>query len=247
MSYAKLLAASGLRGPLLTEVAAQPKTLKNEKMGYYTAALHLAPADMSGFNTCAGSSPGCRAACLHFAGSPVYLAAKTRARIARTKLYFERRSLFLEMLHLEIAAHVRKATKFHLRAAVRLNATSDIDWTHSDASMFRRFNDVSFYDYTSVLNRLVRPDRPSNYHLTFSLKENNITQAERAARLGYNIAVVFPTKTLPGTFKLGELELPVINGDEHDYRPLDPKGCVVGLKAKGRGKTDQTGFIRLAA
>ena len=244
MSYSKLLKASGLRGPLLTPPANQPKIMKNEKRGYYTAALHLAPASLSGFNTCAGSSPGCRAACIHYAGNPLYLAAKTKARIARTKLYFEQRSLFFELLHLEIAAHARTAERFHLRPAVRLNATSDIDFVQSNVLMITQFSEVAFYDYTSVINRLARPGRPSNYHLTFSLKENNLPQAERAARLGFNVAVVFPTATLPATYTLGGLELPVINGDEHDFRPLDPKGCIVGLKAKGRGKLDETGFIQ---
>ena len=36
---------------------------------------------------------------------------------------------------------------------------------------------------------------------------------------------------------------PVINGDENDLRFLDPKGVVVGLKAKGKAKTDTTGFV----
>jgi hypothetical protein len=35
----------------------------------------------------------------------------------------------------------------------------------------------------------------------------------------------------------------VINGDENDLRFLDPKNVVVGLTAKGKGKTDNTGFV----
>ena len=34
-----------------------------------------------------------------------------------------------------------------------------------------------------------------------------------------------------------------INGDEHDLRLLDPKNVVVGLKAKGKAKTDTSGFV----
>ena len=36
---------------------------------------------------------------------------------------------------------------------------------------------------------------------------------------------------------------PVINGDESDLRFLDPKGVIVGLKAKGQGKKDTSGFV----
>jgi hypothetical protein len=36
----------------------------------------------------------------------------------------------------------------------------------------------------------------------------------------------------------------VINGDESDLRFLDPKGVIVGLKAKGKAKKDTTGFVK---
>ena len=53
-----------------------------------------------------------------------------------------------------------------------------------------------------------------------------------------NIAVVF-RKDLPDTF-MGKK---VVNGDLHDLRYLDPKNVVVGLKAKGKAKTDYSGFV----
>jgi hypothetical protein len=34
-----------------------------------------------------------------------------------------------------------------------------------------------------------------------------------------------------------------INGDENDLRFLDPKGVVVGLTAKGKAKSDTSGFV----
>ena len=39
------------------------------------------------------------------------------------------------------------------------------------------------------------------------------------------------------------LGLKVIDGDEHDLRFIDPVGVIVGLKAKGKAKKDQTGFV----
>jgi hypothetical protein len=35
----------------------------------------------------------------------------------------------------------------------------------------------------------------------------------------------------------------VISGDHDDLRFLDPAGVVVSLKAKGRAKTDASGFV----
>ena len=56
---------------------------------------------------------------------------------------------------------------------------------------------------------------------------------------GQNVAVVFDE--IPDTW----LGLPVINGDEHYLRFLDPTtGVIVGLKAKGpKAKKDTTGFV----
>jgi hypothetical protein len=35
----------------------------------------------------------------------------------------------------------------------------------------------------------------------------------------------------------------VIDGDESDVRFLDEKGTIVGLRAKGTGKNDSSGFV----
>jgi hypothetical protein len=37
---------------------------------------------------------------------------------------------------------------------------------------------------------------------------------------------------------------PVIDGDLHDYRPLDESGVIVGLRAKGQAMSDKSGFVR---
>lgn len=228
---------------LLSNHNSNPKVAKAEaKLGIRSAVLHLAPHDMSGYNVCPSASPGCIAACLHTAGNPIHQDGKTRARLARTKFFFADRNAFLARLADEITRHENAAFKQGLKPAVRLNGTSDLAWERlRDAegiTIIERFPDVQFYDYTAVINRLRRPV-PSNYHLTFSLKENNLAQALEAKALGFNVAAVFINelaKTLLG--------LPVINGDEHDYRPADPRPCVVGLKAKGRaGKADQSGFV----
>ena len=45
-----------------------PKVLKGLVQGYNTYILHLAPADLSGYETCAKRTTGCTAACLNLAG-----------------------------------------------------------------------------------------------------------------------------------------------------------------------------------
>ena len=96
----------------------------------------------------------------------------------------------------------------------------------------------------------------ANYHLTFSLSESNDADAMDALDAGYNVAVVFDIKSrggkLPETFDLKVKDesgvrvkrVPVINADDSDVRFYDPKGVIVGLKAKGDAKSDTTGFVR---
>lgn len=230
-----------MKGTLLSAINSNPKIAKNEKLGVLGAVLHLAPANMSGYEVCPGRSPGCTAACLHYAGAALYQDNKTKARIRRTKMFFEAREFFMTQLHKEIAAHVRRAERMGLKPSIRLNGTSDIIWERKRvlgrANIMEHFPDVQFYDYTKL------PRDPSglpvNYHLTVSLSESNQDKIAKAIEWGYNIAAVFEG-TLPDEY----LGLPVINGDETDYRPADPNGCVVGLVVKGpKGKSDDSGFV----
>ena len=241
---------------LLSAVNSNPKVAKNGKLGILTAVLHLAPGNMSGHEVCPKRSAGCSAACLHFAGSPAYMSGKTTARIARTKLLFADRNLFMNILALEIAEHLKLAEKENMEPAIRLNGTSDIVWEKkkfilfpevseildgpSGTNIISLFPTISFYDYTAIPNRTP----PANYDLTFSAKEDNDRDVLGALKQGLNVAVVFGRK-LPVQLTLGGKNLVVIDGDEHDYRPSDPRGVVIGLKAKGaKGKQDTSGFVQ---
>jgi hypothetical protein len=56
--------------------------------------------------------------------------------------------------------------------------------------------------------------------------------------------VVFRKPPFPRTF----WGYPVIDGDGNDLRFLDPRACIVGLRAKGKGaRMDRTGFVIDAA
>lgn len=209
------------------------KTTKGEKLGYLTGILYLAPAKISGYEVCPRRSEGCTAACLYTAGMGAFSNVQN-ARIAKTKRFFEDRENFLTDLLKDIVALVRKARKENLTPAIRLNGTSDIEWTRF--GIMEKFPDVQFYDYTKVATRLAK-DIPKNYNLTFSRSEHNDAWAKSALKEGFNVAAVF--NKLPETWN----GYPVINGDESDVRFIDAKGVVVGLTAKGRAKKDNSGFV----
>ena len=219
------------------------KTVKGQKQGFLTAILYLAPADISGYQVCPKATAGCRTACLYSAGRGAFSNVQ-KSRIAKTKFFFEKRTEFMEQLVKEISNFLKLAKKKNLTPVVRLNGTSDIPWerirVNGQKNVMDLFPAVQFYDYTKRANR---KDLPSNYHLTFSLAENNQIDAEIALENGMNVAVVFRIPSFPDTYMNRE----VVDGDESDLRFLDGRGRVVGLKAKGRAKKDYSGFVKEVA
>ena len=227
-----------------------PKTDKNLKIEslkkYWIKRLNLAPASISGFNTCASASQGCKEACLHEAGNPVFMPQKTLGRVNRTQLYFKDRAKFLSMITREIRNHEINCNKHGLKPVVRLNTTSDIMWENH--KIFELFPKTQFYDYSKHFKRMLKylkGDMPKNYHLTFSRNEVNDFQATQVLKAGGNVAVVF-RKELPKTYK----GFKVVSGDDHDLRFLDDKNVVVGLKEKltidkktGKLGRDNSGFV----
>ena len=226
---------------------ANPKIQKGTKLGYLSFILHLAPADLSGREVCPKRTKGCTAACLNTAGrGGMFKRGETtnmiqKARIRKTVQFFFDRDQFMLDLAYDIQKAVAFAKKQGLTPVIRLNGTSDLSWEKYEVpvfctkNIFELFPNVQFYDYTKVLGRKVA-DIP-NYHLTFSKADGNDADVAKAIEQGYNIAAVFDE--MPATY----MGLPVINADETDLRFLDPKGCIAGLKAKGRAKKDYTGFV----
>ena len=216
-----------------------PKLMKGEKMGYLSFVLHLSPADVSGYETCPKRTAGCTAACLNTAGrggmfKPGGTNTIQEARKRKTRMFFEQREQFLADLKKEIAQAIKYAAKKDLIPVFRLNGTSDIAW--EKYGIIDAFPDVQFYDYTKMRNRKV--SHLKNYHLTFSKADGNDMDVRLAAAAGMNVAVVF-SGAMPQTY-IGKS---VVDGDDTDLRFLDPKGVVVGLKAKGRARKDTSGFV----
>lgn len=219
------------------------KTLKGQAIGYQTYILHLAPSNVSGFQTCPKASEGCKQACLNTAGRGRFSSIQS-ARIAKTKLFFENRPLFMSMLHTSIEKAIRKADREGYIPVFRLNGTSDIKWekisyTHEGlnyVNIMQAFSGQQFYDYTKQSNRR---DLPANYSLTFSRSEDNELDTRLAMKQGLNVAVVFSKNYMPATY----LGRPTFSGEDNDLRFLDPKNVVVALVAKGQAKKDCSGFV----
>ncbi len=224
------------------------KTLKGESRGYLTGILYLDPRMKK---VCPNATPGCKASCLFTAGRGAFSSVQN-ARKRKTEWFFNDRQGFMEQLILDIHALRKKADKLGLKPCVRLNGTSDIDWSQytlpylwDKFTVFQYFqNTVKFYDYTKRLEILIASESIPNYHVTFSQQE--YTRYELPNTLNnpffhyhkHNLAVVFKGD-LPKVY----MNRPVIDGDKDDLRFLDPKGVIVGLKAKGRARKDLTGFV----
>ena len=231
-----------------------PKLMKGEKKGYLSFVLHLAPADLSGYNVCPMASDGCRAACLNTAGrGGIFKPGTTTnaiqdARIRKTRWFFTDRYDFMLQLVKDVRLGIRQAEKQNLIPVFRLNGTSDIRWETVELSdglqtfqnIMQMFPNVQFYDYTKLSNRR---DLPSNYHLTFSRSESNDTAVASHLVNGGNVAVVFNVKkgaALPESWN----GYTVIDGDDTDLRFLDPQNVVVGLRGKGKAtKGEHGGFV----
>lgn len=243
---------------LLAAPESNPKLAKNGKLDVLTAPLHLAPYDLSGFQVCPQASDGCAAACLHTAGNPAYMAQKDASRRAKTVAYFKERAAFMAVLTFEIAALERKAKAKGMQCGIRLNATSDLPWERRRVDIDGRavglmdaFPGVQFYDYTKVTKRALihaRGDMPANYHLTFSKTESNDSDCAQVIKAGGNVAVVCAPDVYKTAVATGRLPYPynapgAVDGDAHDFRPADPAGKIIALKAKGDARNDATGFV----
>jgi hypothetical protein len=224
----------------LLSIDTNAKTVKGQRKGYLTGILYLAPDRLSGLiNVCVHASDGCRQTCLYSAGRGAFNSVQ-KARIAKTAHYVKDRQAFLATLTENVASVIRKAKAKRMHPVIRLNGTSDIGWERY--TVIQAFKTTRFYDYTKNYDRMLTfldGKLPSNYSLTFSRSETNEAQCLEVLKRGGNVAVVFRSKTLPTHWN----GYPVINGDENDLRFLDPKGVVVGLTAKGKAKTDATGFV----
>lgn len=222
----------------LGDVNTSAKLKKGEKMNVDTYGVYLAPSNVSGYQVCSHDKH-CKEHCLFYSGRNKIEKLMecndkeriTPARIKKTKLLFENKDYFMQMLIAEIEKKQIQAYQKGNYFAVRLNCTSDLrldKLVYNGQNILDIFSNVQFYDYTKNPKNIELVKKYTNFHLTFSYSGFNWNDCKKALDNNVNVAVVFDSPNLPKTFNGYE----VINGDETDYRPSDKKGVIVGLKFK---------------
>ena len=211
---------------------------KSQNDAWLNAVMYLEPS-MNYKAICSHSSHGCRQSCLvHSGRMPMQNAVN--ARVNRTTLYLEQPSVFFYLLESEINALIVKADKQGKKLAIRLNGTSDIDFSE----VYAKYSGLQFYEYTKNSKLACKLQAMDNVHVTLSAHEKTTDDQIRASLLnGINVTVVFKD-AIPSKYN----GIDVINGDDHDRRFEDETGRIVGLKLKGNNEAKAlavaTGFAR---
>lgn len=215
------------------------KIKKGMKYDEMTYILYLAPADRSGYEVCPMRTKECTSLCNNESGHnriDIHENTINKARITKTKLFFENRPFFMAWLIDEIRSAQSKAFAAGMYFSVRLNGTSDLSpeqFNLNGKNILELFPEVQFYDYTKVHRRIQLTKKYNNYDVTFSYSGENTLQCQDALLQNVRVAVVF--EEVPTEF-WGRV---VVDGDAYDMRYKDDGGVIVGLKFKKvRNKLD---------
>lgn len=249
-------------------VGGDAKTVKGQKAGVLTAIAYLAPADtvgrfyphLKGKSLCPNSTTGCRAACLNTAGQGAFSNVQA-GRARKAALFLERKGEFLLRVADDLRKVANRAAKEGMVLHIRADGTSDVLTVYLALrldTLLRLAGEVGrltprgrevlagarWYTYTK---------RPAshfkglpNVHVTYSWNEgeDNERLAGEHRAAGNNVAVVFADKSLAeAAIVRGFKGYPAIDGDADDNRADDPRGVVVALYAKGKARTDTSGFV----
>ena len=242
--YGKALKAAGFN--YLGGLKKSAKMMKSYTHNVATYCVYLAPANMAGrtkkgtrINVCP-MSQHCKELCLNSAGhnkADILSNGKENikqsliniSRIKKTKLFYNDRDLYMDILIHEINRDRSYAERHGMEFSVRLNGTSDLSpeiMKKDGKNILEIFPDVQFYDYTKVYNRTKLMKFYPNYDITFSYDGYNWDQCEQFLNDGGKVAVVFDSETMPKIYK----GYKVIDANGYDMRYLDPKGCIMGLE-----------------
>lgn len=232
-NYGKTLKELGIS--YLGNVAQSMKLRLSYEHGTMTYCVYLAPWNMSGHQVCAFGA-NCHQFCLNGSGQNkcdelsrgVEGSKINRSRIKKTRLFFDSREKFMDLLTHEIRRYKESAKRKGFGFSVRLNGTSDLSplaFKYKDGrNILDIFPDVQFYDYTKNPNRFKLCEKYHNYDLTFSYDGYNWDKCEEVLNHGGKVAVVF-YGGLPKTYK----GFKVWDANEYDMRYLDPKNHIMGL------------------
>lgn len=225
---------------LLANGSTNAKTVKND---IRTFIMYMSPKNKNdkGVDICSHSSPGCVEACLDTAGMGVFTNVQ-HARREKTNYYAYYRREFLNHLAREVNNKYKTAVRRGEKIAYRLNGTSDLDFPwllkhKANLDISELTSHATFYDYTPNIHRALRYREIDYYTLAFSRKEDNEVNVDIAIANKLNVAIVFDE--LPKTYK----GVPVVDGDVSDLVMTEHSGVILGLRAKGDAKKDDSGFV----
>ncbi len=229
--------------PILGEASA--KTVKGERIGYLTGICYLVPDD----KLCPmARMAGCMAGCLRSAGRGAFDSVQA-ARAAKTAFFRAHREAFMLSLAADVWSLARRAERMGMAPLCRPNGTSDITFENivvfEGKTIFQLFPDVQFYDYTKHPSRKLEGKTAGNYDLTYSFSAvtpKNVSIKGLVNPANRRTAVVFDRReNIPATFR----GWPVVDGDDTDVRHIEPARVVVALYAKGRARSDTSGFVQI--
>jgi len=218
------------------------KLEKSADYGWTTAGLALSPANEAAIVLQDSSLPSmcpfageCTSVCLSKTGMNQWPKSAI-ARAKRTQLYVRQPEQFYSQLIGEIQRAMEKANGAGMAFAFRPNLLSDQPKIAQTILTHVPF--LQCYDYTKIPQPWKR--KKPNYHLTMSYSEKMTPRSAREClENGVNVAMVFPIKKdkpFPDSIVLDGKQYPIIDGDKHDLRFLDPPEVVVGLRFKGSSK-----------
>jgi len=235
--------------------------------GIETTGIALAPAYREGnFDTCPNHA-SCKQECLGKTSGNYFklgggkdleefLGPRLNS-LVKTHAFMHDPHSFAVKLHDEISDAKAIAAQNGNHLGMRLNVLSDIN-PRIHKSIIEAHPDVTFYDYTKIhsMNPIA-----SNHHYTYSSTglsqpgvenpHSNWKHMRRRLEKGDNVSMVFSHKEhLPHEVHDQETnqKYKVIDGDTHDFRPLDmqpegEKGVIIGLRNKNTLAKKDTAHI----
>jgi len=191
------------------------------------AGLTLTPASNGPATTCAFFKH-CKDLCVLTHGRGAFESV-IKARSARVDLLMNAP----EAASILLAHDIDRYSRAWDRWGLRLNVASDLAWEIAAPWLISRAitGGAAAYDYSKRWDR--EPEPIPGYRLTYSAAGHSIEEISDRVRSGGNVAIVLPIdKGYPAPERWHDL--PVIDGDIHDFRAIDPRGVIVALRAKGK-------------